>query len=174
MVPKVDLDTLLVGTRVLVSDGGSTKYLGEGTYLGLVRTFYFQSQKGITSGGIRDPEHMPTDKEYVNANKKGMILKTYEKMPKMELEGGSIIYGMDCWWTPIKNGVKLDKQKDSFIKRMHDRRQNYIYKKALLGQYKRKEISEAELRIGLVKYGVSKRYLDEAVASANGIKVIYQ
>lgn len=173
MEKGINLDTLLIGTKVFVCDGGHSKYLGEGAYLGCVRTFYFEYRNGITSNGIKNPEQMPTEEELVKAYKRGAVLKTYEKMPKIKLDFGKVIYGMDCWWTPINDEANFDEQKEKFITKMHKRGKEQLDYLALIRQYKKHEITLARFKSGLRKLSVPEKQFPAIIASAEGIRVTY-
>ena len=87
------------GQRLRVQNGDRSKDLGEGTYLGDVKLYFFR----MPDGSLRsrsDAEEEPSEALLEELQQAGGKLVTMEN-PKIELDSGEIVYGCQTWWSPI-------------------------------------------------------------------------
>jgi len=83
----------VAGTRVDVWNGDRTKHLGKGTLVGFVPVYI-----------IRNPDHSISSLSDAESKPEGIpeeFVTMIESNPKIELDGGEVVYGCQVWWGAV-------------------------------------------------------------------------
>jgi hypothetical protein len=145
------LSPLAPNTRVKVADAGLNDYLGEGTFLGYVSVFYFEFPSYIK--GTSEPEHLPKYREIVDAYNNDGILKYHHRMPKIRLDSGKILYGIDCWFS-------ANQGEGDFKKWMVDYKKRKDEQLRIITAFRNDEINITKLKEGLKASGLSNKSIN--------------
>ena len=86
-----------VGMRVRVHDGSGENLLGEGTYEGNVKVYFFQMPDGNLQS-LQNAEEEPSPEMIPE----GAELICTDDNPKIRLDSGEVVYGCQVWWSPIE------------------------------------------------------------------------
>jgi len=87
-----------IGTKVHVADDNLEKYLGTGTLVGYVGVFYFEHPESNFASKYTNPEKIPGQDEIEHVVMRGGSLHYSMKMPKIKLDSGKIIYGIQGYF----------------------------------------------------------------------------
>ena len=86
--------------RVKVYDGEGKKFLGYGEYVGKVKVFAIRLANGMLTS-CQDAEQEPPQELLDSLQEKGGELIEIEDNPKIRMDDGRTLYGVQVWWEPV-------------------------------------------------------------------------